>query len=160
MEGKILRRDRLPELVRSLIKDHEVIAPLDERSFGRIKSPEEMYLSDDKPTMSLKEFFFSPREVLVKYQLSDEGVEVETPDSVGNKTPVLFGVRPCDAAALPILDKVFSWDYLDSFYLQARDRTGEIAPLSSLWPARNLATRASVCRWEARLLERMARISS
>ena len=35
----------------------------------------------------------------------------------------ILGCRPCDAASLPILDKVFSWDYVDAFYFKRREKT-------------------------------------
>ena len=33
---------------------------------------------------------------------------------------IIIGARPCDAAALPILDHVFNWDYKDEFYNRRR----------------------------------------
>jgi ferredoxin len=36
---------------------------------------------------------------------------------------VILAAYPCDVAAFPILDKLFAWDILDSFYLEARERT-------------------------------------
>jgi ferredoxin len=39
------------------------------------------------------------------------------------ETRVIFGAYPCDVAAFPILDKLFTWDFLDSLYLGARERT-------------------------------------
>ena len=33
---------------------------------------------------------------------------------------VLFGVRPCDAAGLAILDKVFNWDSVDASWKAPR----------------------------------------
>ncbi len=36
---------------------------------------------------------------------------------------MLVGARPCDAAAAPVLDAVFSWDYHDEFYLERRRKT-------------------------------------
>ncbi len=36
---------------------------------------------------------------------------------------IVIGARPCDAAALPILDHVFNWDSEDDFYTARRERT-------------------------------------
>jgi len=36
---------------------------------------------------------------------------------------LIIGARPCDAAALPVLDRVFNWDYRDEFYNRRREGT-------------------------------------
>ena len=127
MEAKILQRDRLLQLADELIKDHEVIAqrcstPPDDLSYGRINSGTEIYLGAGKPTKSLKEVFFPQREVLFEYRLGTKGVELVSPPSP-DVSRVIFAARPCDVAALPILDKVFAWDYLDAPYLERRKGT-------------------------------------
>jgi ferredoxin len=123
MEARILQQNRLLELVDELIRDYQVIAPKDEQSYGKVNSASEVHLGDEKPVKSLKEFFFPQREVLLAYQLGASEAKLVTPPSAGNTTRVVFGARPCDVAAFPILDKVFAWDYLDSFYLESRERT-------------------------------------
>jgi ferredoxin len=45
-----------------------------------------------------------------------EGARVMLEDCEPPGTPQLIFARPCDAAALPILDHVFNWDYRDEFY--------------------------------------------
>jgi sulfhydrogenase subunit beta (sulfur reductase) len=123
MEARILRQDKLLELLDVLAKEHEVIAPRDEQAYGEVSAASEMNLSDKKPAKSLKGFFFPEREVLLEYQLGRE-LRVSLPAAASeNKTRVIFGARPCDVSALPIVDKVFAWDYLDSSYLEARERT-------------------------------------
>jgi len=123
MEARILRRNKLLPLVDELIKHHQVIAPRDELSYGEIGSASEVYLGEGKPAKSLKEFFFPEREVLFEYQLQGQEVKLVAPPPPAEATRVIFGARPCAAAALAILDKVFAWDYLDSSYLQRREST-------------------------------------
>ena len=41
----------------------------------------------------------------------------------GPEEKVLLGVRPCDARALTIVDKLFSWDIDDPYYLKKREAT-------------------------------------
>jgi ferredoxin len=122
METRILRQDRLLGLVDALIEDHEVIAPRDERAYANIDAANEMDLRDEKPAMSLKEIFFPGREVLLAYQEGTSGITVAEPTDV-DTTRVIFAARPCDAQALPILDQVFNWDYVDSSYTQRRENT-------------------------------------
>jgi ferredoxin len=81
-----------------------------------------MDLRDEKPAMSLKEFFFPGREVLVTYHLGTSGVTLTEPPA-DDTARVIFATRPCDAAALPILDQVFNWDYVDSTYVERRQNT-------------------------------------
>jgi sulfhydrogenase subunit beta (sulfur reductase) len=123
MKAKILQKSRLLEFVAELTRDHEVIAPIDERSFARISSASEVHLGSDKPAMSLKEFVFPQREVLLQYLSGTAGTELAVPAPETDKNQVILGARPCDAAALPIVDKVFLWDYIDSAYVQRRQNT-------------------------------------
>jgi ferredoxin len=72
-----------------------------------------------RPRNSIKEFFFPRHEKLYTYrregkQIGLEGVEVD------DRPQLIFAARPCDAAALPILDHVFNWDYTDEFYNRRR----------------------------------------
>lgn len=122
MEARIVQRSKLLELVDELIRDHEVIAPKDELSYGKVGSASEVYLGAEKPTQSLKEFFFPQQEVLFEYHLAAKKVELVSPHSP-DILRVIFAARPCDVASLPILDKLFAWDYLDSFYLERREKT-------------------------------------
>ena len=48
------------------------------------------------------------------------------------KKKILFGIHPCDIHGLLILDKLFSQDYLDPYYIEARKNTLIIG--LSCWP--------------------------
>ena len=59
---------------------------------------------------SIKEFVFPRHEELYGYRF--EGKQIELIDVEPPMTEqIIIGARPCDAAALPILDHVFNWDY-------------------------------------------------
>lgn len=73
------------------------------------------------PDKSAKEFCFPSCEKIFGYSLKGGKVELTDPEPRG--TQLLFGLRPCDAAAFGILKKVFSWDCKDSFFLNALERT-------------------------------------
>ena len=75
-----------------------------------------------RPANSVKEFVFPRHELLCRYQM--EGNRVELTNG-GAEVPaqILLGVRPCDAAALPILDHVFNWDFRDELYNRRREAT-------------------------------------
>lgn len=83
--------------------------------------PDSTYQNTLKPP---KDLFFPQHEVLLKYQ-KEKGKKpiIEEPD-LPNENRIIFGMRPCDAKSLVILDKVFlSEEYQDPFYKARRDNT-------------------------------------
>jgi formate hydrogenlyase subunit 6/NADH:ubiquinone oxidoreductase subunit I len=65
--------------------------------------------------ISFKEYFLPKSETLFYYKQNQNDVELSDPEKTDKKT-VIFGARPCDAASLPVLEKVFNWDYHDAFF--------------------------------------------
>ena len=63
-----------------------------------------------------------PMEELFHFQKDSEGYRLELPTSDGQKQ-LIFGIRPCDANALAILDNVFEDAYEDPYYLSRRKNT-------------------------------------
>ncbi|HEX9078914.1 MAG TPA: 4Fe-4S dicluster domain-containing protein [Desulfuromonadaceae bacterium] len=83
---------------------------------------EELVL-DQLPRRSGKEVFFPVCENILSYERTDNGVTVTDVDVCTFPPTVLIGARPCDTAAAPVLDSVFSWDYHDEFFLERRRKT-------------------------------------
>lgn len=78
--------------------------------------------SYQRPHNSIKEFVFPRHEKLYNYTIDGRRIELaEAP--LPEAEQVIFAARPCDAAALPILDHVFNWDYHDIFYNRRRSLT-------------------------------------
>jgi ferredoxin len=75
-----------------------------------------------RPANSVKEFVFPRHERLCSYRVEGHRVQV-TNGAAEIPAQILLGVRPCDAAALPILDHVFNWDYRDEAYNRRREAT-------------------------------------
>ena len=75
-----------------------------------------------RPSNSIKEFVFPKQEKLYGYRIQGNRVEL-----INNDAPlpeqIVIAARPCDAAALPILDHVFNWDFVDEFYNRRRAAT-------------------------------------
>jgi ferredoxin len=90
--------------------------------FEPLTAPDQLVL-DELPRRSVKEAFLPVCEDLLTYQKQGQGVQVQDVDPARFPETVLVGVRPCDAAAIPVLDAVFSWDYKDQFFLERRART-------------------------------------
>lgn len=90
--------------------------------YAAIESAEQMTLEGFlRPRNSIKEAVFPRHEALYRYRI-DNG-RIELTDALDAPEQVVFGARPCDAAALPILDAVFGWDCEDKFYKTRRQRT-------------------------------------
>ena len=108
-----------------LLKGQRVVGP---RSAGGtvlyepLSSASDLVM-DELPRRSVKEAFFPVCEDLLEYRKQGQQVELTDVDPVRFPETVLFGVRPCDAAAVPVLDAVFSWDYKDQFFLERRKKT-------------------------------------
>src|SRR6185369_1669590 len=78
---------------------------------------------DQLPRRSAKEAFFPVCEDIMSYEKEGQQVKLTDIDPARFPETVLVGVRPCDAAAIPVLDAVFSWDYKDEFFLERRRKT-------------------------------------
>jgi len=75
-----------------------------------------------RPRNSVKDVVFPRHEALCKYKYEGQQLEVSSCEPV-NAPHIVLGARPCDAAALTILDKVFNWDFADEFYTARRENT-------------------------------------
>ena len=75
-----------------------------------------------RPANSIKEFVFPKAEKLYGYKIRGNTIEL-TDNDAPPTTTVILAARPCDAAALPILDHVFNWDFPDEFYNRRRTAT-------------------------------------
>ncbi len=79
-----------------------------------------------RPANSIKEFLFPRHEQILRYRI--EGKEIGLSDvAPEEREQIIIAAKPCDAAALPILDHVFNWDCEDPFYTQRRGRTTVIS---------------------------------
>ena len=81
---------------------------------------------DRRPDNALKSFFLPPTEPLLHYQRRGKDVTIgEVPTSFDPR--VVLGALPCDAAGLPIVDRVMDWDYHDELWYGRRGATTVIA---------------------------------
>jgi len=106
---------------------HEIVGPVQLTPglyiYQQLASPEQLALDGYiRPRNSIKDYFFPRHEVLFSYRVSAHDVELRDPEM--HEQPRIFvGARPCDAAALPILDHVFNWDVRDASYNRYREST-------------------------------------
>ncbi len=125
MSEKVIQKNKMVDFLNELLKAYKVFAPVKRDhivSFDAIQSSGEMLLNYLNSRIPPKEIFFPRSEKMFEY-IRDDLIEVkEVLPSEERK--VLFGIRPCDAKAILLLDKVFdSPDYQDPYYLRKRKET-------------------------------------
>jgi formate hydrogenlyase subunit 6/NADH:ubiquinone oxidoreductase subunit I len=123
---RIITEQQLASLIDTLIKDGtRVVGPKQAGTmtlYEPLQKGEELVLGE-LPRRSAKETFFPLCEKILSYAKQEGKTIVTDVDLTTLPETVLIGVRPCDAAAVPVLDAVFSWDYKDEFFLERRNRT-------------------------------------
>ncbi len=123
---KYLSQENFSTLLEKLIASGKrVVAPKLNAGtvlYEPLKNPAEIVI-DRMPRRSGKEAFFPICEEIISYGKEGQKVTVTDIDPARFPETVLVGVRPCDAAAIPMLDAVFSWDYRDEFFLERRKKT-------------------------------------
>lgn len=120
---RVMDKARLPELVRGLSVDHEVVGPVAKGQsfvFARIDDPEQLTLEYDTTLLPPKKYFVPPTEELMRFRSSDGEV---MSDEAGEVARVIFGLHPCDVNALMLMDNVFMGEYEDPYYKARRDNT-------------------------------------
>lgn len=75
-----------------------------------------------RPANSIKEVVFPRHEALYGYRFEGKRIEL-VPAELPKTEQLVIGARPCDAAALGILDAVFNWDVKDQSYNCRRELT-------------------------------------
>ena len=113
-------------LLADLTGSCQVLAPVrkgDSLVFEEILTGDEIRLSECNTKKSVKEVFFPQRERLFAYR----GQETREP-AFPDRERIVFGVRPCDARSLSLLDPVFDADdFKDPYYCSKRDNTTVIS---------------------------------
>jgi len=113
-------------LLAGLTASCQVLAPVrkgDSLVFEQILTGDVIHLSECNTQKSVKEVFFPQRERLFVYR----GQETREP-SFSDKERIVFGVRPCDARSICLLDLVFDGDdFKDPYYCSKRDNTTVIS---------------------------------
>jgi ferredoxin len=106
----------------------EVIAPTETKpgvvDLSTVDSSEAIVLNYGNLRLPLKRLFFPITEVLLEFENQEDGdVDACPGPLVSSDKVVVMGCRPCGAAAMEAIDKVFRWDYDDVRYSARRQRT-------------------------------------
>ena len=126
-----LNKGKLNELI-SVLKDegYRVVAPVEEECafvFKEIAEPSQVRLDVLRTARSIKGWFFPRVESTLRYEFQGGSVTCMSDLPASPQKTVIIGCRPCDASSLPMLDKLFDWDYRDEYWFRRREATTVIS---------------------------------
>lgn len=125
--SQVLAKEDLLAWLELLTRERRLIAPVPVNSltlFSAVSNVKNILLDFDNTTLSPKDWFFPATETLFTLERRDGTTELV---SVAlERESVIFGIRPCDALGLSILDKPFLEAPADVAYRQHRNMTALI----------------------------------
>jgi len=111
--------------ISQLTMEHTVIAPVkgtnDLVFFQPITGSETIFIKSQNAALSPKDWFFPRSETIMSFVTKDGKTRIIP--AVMEKDAVIFGIRPCDARAISLLDKPFLAEPVDALYQERRNRT-------------------------------------
>jgi formate hydrogenlyase subunit 6/NADH:ubiquinone oxidoreductase subunit I len=123
---KSITKQSLEKLYKSLAENRKVYAPViaPDKQVEYRYNPEysEVTFNHIRSTLSVKNVLFPRVENLFYY--TNEKIESTISVLDLNKIPevVLWGVHPCDTAAIDALQSIFCWDVKDEFFLKRLEK--------------------------------------
>ena len=136
---KVLLKKAFPQWVKKL-ESYTIYSPQkdgDLWNYEVIKNSEAIDLDYLNTVLSPKKIIFPQREVLLEFSTSNEE-ELKVKEVLPEEMPaVIFGVRPCDAKALTLTDKVFGGDFKDPYYWKRRNSTALVGLTCNAPPSSN-----------------------
>jgi sulfhydrogenase subunit beta (sulfur reductase) len=112
MNDKVINREELETFIKALSKSYGVFAPVREggyHRFQRLKGDETVDLSFSNTRLSPKSLLFPQSERMFEFTLDETSEEAHIPKEITKEFPpvVVFGIRPCDAKALRLVNVNF-----------------------------------------------------
>lgn len=123
MQELVIDKNKIQNFIKQTLSDYMVFGPVENNDivlFKQITNSKEITLDFTNSKVPPKSLYFLQTETLFRFT-KDENIEIETPKN-DDKT-LVFGIRPCDAKSLKLLDQVFSGEYEDSLFLSRRKNT-------------------------------------
>jgi len=122
---KVITKEDLLSWLRQLAEKYTVVAPVTSNGVTLYESisgseVDKIDLSFSNTELSPKNLFFPPTEALFTI------VQNERPEIIPAKVDreaIIFGVRPCDARGIALIDKAFLAEPADGFYKEKREKT-------------------------------------
>jgi len=119
-DTRLIGREALAKLFAQWLGEgRRILAPRrngDKVDFAEVETPGEVSLDPVQTGQSPKGALFPRVEELFSFPSRDGRVELRERDLAALKPTVVFGLRPCDAAALAALAAIFNWDSADALF--------------------------------------------
>jgi ferredoxin len=129
-EGVILDKKDLEGLFERLVTRYAVYGLPNnghEKTICRVRMLAELDVDHKNTTVSLKRHFLPQTETLLSFDAAAGGSHV-TGERKCDKEHILFAVRPCDAMAIALMDRLFIEDgATDPYYARRRSQTTIVA---------------------------------
>lgn len=121
---KFIQKTDLLAWLEGLMKERTLVAPVKEEGVTRFRPVEKaagIVMDSGSTDLSAKDWFFPPSEVIFTMSKVD-GKAVITPTTM-TKEAVLFGMHPCDAQGIALMDLPFLAEPTDTIYAEKREKT-------------------------------------
>ncbi len=125
--SQFISKQNLLSWLGQLMENRHLVAPARVDGlilFNEVGRIEDIVFDYENTTLSPKEWFFPKTETLFYVERKDGKVEL-VPSEIEEET-VIFGIRPCDARGITILDLPYLADPADTFYRQHREKTAMV----------------------------------
>lgn len=122
--SEVLSKQGLLSWLDGLLERYTVVAPVSINGlilFRAVDASAAIYLDSQRAALSPKAWFFPPTETLFSIRSNETTTELLPPKA--RPETVIFGVRPCDALGMAILDRPFLEEPADTIYQERRART-------------------------------------
>ena len=122
-----LSKDDLIRWLDLVLRQYVLVAPVRVEGlalFQPVSKAEDVTLDFGNATLSPKGWFLPPMETLFSV-ISNDGQQELVPAMI-EKDAVIFGLRPCDARGIALIDKPFLHEPGDALYRERRARTSLI----------------------------------
>jgi len=122
--SQFISKQNLTFWLRQQLDARELVAPTQVDGlilFRRVNRIEDIVLDSQNTAISPKEWLFPKTETLFHVEEKDGRAEL-IPAGIERET-VIFGIRPCDAKGITMLDLPYLADPADTLYRQRREKT-------------------------------------
>jgi ferredoxin len=121
---KVIQKNKISDLLKTLSK-FDVYGPIEEDGvilYRKLEKNKPLldFTNSQKPP---KQVFFRQTEKMLDFEKEGNRFIGAKTSEGSDKSIILFGVRPCDASSFTVLDKLFSWDYIDPYYVNRRNNS-------------------------------------
>jgi len=120
----VIKKEHIPKFLKGL-SGYSIYAPVADNdliTFKLVQKFDALALNYSNAVKSPKYLFLPQTETMFFFKKGGKD-KVEVSEPKQEEKIIIFGIRPCDAAGIAMLDTVFSGDYDDTFYQKRRENS-------------------------------------